>query len=191
VAPRGGAPWRWPLAGRPPVLRPFDPPAKLYGPGHRGADLGAAAGDPVLAAGPGVVSFAGVLAGRGVVAVRHPGGLRTTYEPLVVTVRVGAVVPPGGVLGRMAAGHAGCPWPACLHWGLLRGEDYLDPLSLLRHGPVRLLPLDTAAPGGATLPLPGAGGPVDGGSPLAPGPVTAGLAAAVTAAVVARRRRPP
>ena len=136
-----GGPWGWPLAGRPPVLRGFDPPAHPYGPGHRGVDLGAAPGDPVLAAGPGVVVFAGVLAGRGVVSVQHAGGLRTTYEPLVVATRRGAAVARGSVLGRLAGGHAGCPWPACLHWGLRRGEVYSDPLSLLRRGPVRLLPL--------------------------------------------------
>ena len=55
--------------------------------------------------------------------------------------RRGAAVSRGRVLGRLLGGHAGCPWPACLHWGLRRGETYLDPLSLLRRGPVRLLPL--------------------------------------------------
>jgi murein DD-endopeptidase MepM/ murein hydrolase activator NlpD len=133
--------WRWPLAGRPAVLRRFDPPSTPYGPGHRGVDLGGAPGDLVLAAGPGVVAYAGVLAGRGVVSVQHPSGLRTTYEPLSVAVESGATVVRGTVLGRLLGGHAGCPWPACLHWGLRRGDTYLDPLALLRRGPVRLLPL--------------------------------------------------
>jgi len=133
--------WGWPLPGRPPVLRRFDPPASPYGPGHRGVDLGGAAGDPVLAAGAGVVLHAGVLAGRGVVSIQHANGLRTTYEPLAVSVKAGTVVSRGAVLGRLLAGHAGCPWPACLHWGLRRDHIYLDPLALLRHGPVRLLPL--------------------------------------------------
>lgn len=140
--------WGWPLAGHPPVLRRFDPPASPYGPGHRGVDLGGAPGDLVLAAGPGVVAYAGVLAGRGVVSVQHPSGLRTTYEPLAVAVKQGAAVARGTVLGRLLAGHAGCPWPACLHWGLRRGETYLDPLSLIRRGPVRLLPRHRREPGG-------------------------------------------
>ena len=138
--------WGWPLAGRPPVLRRFDPPSSPYGPGHRGVDLGGSPADFVLAAGPGVVAYAGVLAGRGVVSVQHPGGLRTTYEPLAAAVKAGAAVSRGSVLGRLLGGHAGCPWPACLHWGLRRGETYLDPLSLLRRGPVRLLPLHDPAP---------------------------------------------
>jgi murein DD-endopeptidase MepM/ murein hydrolase activator NlpD len=136
---KGG--WGWPLAGRPRVTRAFDPPANPYGPGHRGVDLGGAPGEPVLAAGAGVVVFAGMLAGRGVVSVDHPGGLRTTYEPLAVAVRAGAAVDRGAVLGRLAAGHPGCSAPACLHWGLRRGPAYLDPLSLLRPRAVRLLPL--------------------------------------------------
>jgi murein DD-endopeptidase MepM/ murein hydrolase activator NlpD len=94
----------------------------------------------VLAAGAGVVRFAGVVAGRGVISIDHPGGLRTTYEPIVAAVRAGDRVMPGDVIGRLSAGHPGCPAPACLHWGLLRGGRYLDPLSLLGLGRVRLLP---------------------------------------------------
>jgi hypothetical protein len=140
--------WSWPLPGAPEVVRPYDPPATLYGRGHRGADLAAPPGSPVLAAGSGVVSFAGGLAGRGVVAVKHPGGLRTTYEPLRVMVRVGQHVERGTVLGTLMPGHPGCPRPACLHWGLLRGPAYLDPLSLLRSGLTRLLPLGERARAG-------------------------------------------
>lgn len=139
--------WRWPLPDEPEVTRRFDPPDSPWGGGHRGVDLAAPPGTTVLAAGPGVVSYAGVLAGRGVVAVRHDGGLRTTYEPLAVTVRVGQRVSAGDVLGTLAAGHLGCPRTACLHWGLLRGDTYLDPLSLLGSGPVRLLPLAGPDPG--------------------------------------------
>ena len=45
-------------------------------------------------------------------------------------------------------GHASCrPGTACLHWGLLRGDTYLDPLALITQGRLRLLPL-----GGAVRP---------------------------------------
>jgi murein DD-endopeptidase MepM/ murein hydrolase activator NlpD len=50
----------------------------------------------------------------------------------------------GDLLGMLSAGHAGCAAAACLHWGLRRGETYLDPLSLLRPPRVRLLPLGGA-----------------------------------------------
>jgi pyruvate/2-oxoglutarate dehydrogenase complex dihydrolipoamide acyltransferase (E2) component len=99
-------------------------------------------GDPVRAAGPGRISYAGLLAGRGVVVVSH-GDLRTTYEPVSAVVRVGQQVAAGQVIGQLAAGHAGCR-PACLHWGLLRGTLYLDPVRLITRGPSVLLPVDAA-----------------------------------------------
>ena len=127
AVPGGG----WPLAGAPRVLRPFEAPAHRYGPGHRGADLAARVGTPVLAALPGRVAFAGLVAGRGVVSV-DTGGLRTTYEPVAAQVVAGDVVAAGDPLGVLTTG-SHCREP-CLHWGLRSGEDYLDPLRTLRAG---------------------------------------------------------
>jgi murein DD-endopeptidase MepM/ murein hydrolase activator NlpD len=141
TAPGSSTRWRWPLAGTPAVVRAFDPPAAPWLPGHRGVDLASVAGAPVLAAGAGVVAFAGMVAGRGVVSVDHPGGLRTTYEPVLASVRAGDAVDLGTPLGRLAVGHPGCAAAACLHWGLRRGPVYLDPLLLLRPLRVRLKPL--------------------------------------------------
>jgi murein DD-endopeptidase MepM/ murein hydrolase activator NlpD len=134
--------WGWPLAGAPVVARPFDPPPTPYAAGHRGVDLAGMAGQPVLAAGAGVVAFAGMVAGRPVVSVEHPGGLRTTYEPVQPLVAAGQPVARGSPLGLLVGGHAGCPAEACLHWGLRRGQTYLDPMLLLRPPRVRLLPWD-------------------------------------------------
>jgi murein DD-endopeptidase MepM/ murein hydrolase activator NlpD len=132
--------WGLPLAGDLLVTRPFAPPPAPYAAGHRGVDLAGAPGQPVLAAGAGVVAFAGLVAGRPVVSIEHPDGLRTTYEPVQSGVAAGQLVARGSPLGLLAAGHAGCPVEACLHWGLRRGTIYLDPLSLLRPPRVRLLP---------------------------------------------------
>jgi murein DD-endopeptidase MepM/ murein hydrolase activator NlpD len=145
-----GTGYAWPLAPAPAVVTPFRPPDHPYGAGHRGVDLAGVAGRAVLAARGGVVVFAGPVAGRDVVSVQHPDGLRTTYEPLVPTVAVGAVVQAGGMLGRLQPGHAGCPVAACLHWGVLRDRaEYLDPLVLLRPARVRLLPVPAPWPGPA------------------------------------------
>jgi murein DD-endopeptidase MepM/ murein hydrolase activator NlpD len=122
----------WPLPPEPVVTRPFRAPAFPYGPGHRGVDLAAPPGGRVRAAGPGVVVFAGHLAGRGVVSIDHDGGLRTTYEPLAPTVLAGEQVYAGQPIGTVTAGHAGCRAGACLHWGVRRGREYLDPLRLVR-----------------------------------------------------------
>jgi hypothetical protein len=146
----GGGPAVWPLQPQPPVIHPFDPPADPWGAGHRGVDLLGRPGQEVHAARAGTVAFAGTLAGRGVVVVDH-GDTRTTYEPVDPAVPVGTLVPTGGVIGHLEVALSHCFPLACLHWGLLRGPVYLDPLSLLGPAPVRLLPL--AAPLAAPLGL--------------------------------------
>ena len=148
--------WVWPVESRS-VTRSFAPPAERYGTGHRGVDLAVATGSPVRAAGAGRVSYAGLLAGRGVVVVVH-GDLRTTYEPVEALVGVGEPVRAGEIIARVSGLHLGCSAPGggCLHWGLLRGETYLNPLSLVRRGPSRLLPVPPPAerPGLASAPVP-------------------------------------
>lgn len=153
--PASAAAWVAPLGGPLVVDRPFQAPSTAYGAGHRGVDLRGTAGQPVLAAGAGRVSYAGLLAGRGVVTVVHSGGLRTTYEPLMATVRVGQLVGVGQPIGALGRGHCR-DGGTCLHWGLLRGETYLDPLALLGSSGVRLLPLED--PGGSPAGGPGPGG---------------------------------
>lgn len=139
----GSARYRAPVEGPLRVVNAFDPPATPYGPGHLGVDLAVEPGAPVRAAGAGVVSFAGSVAGRGVVVLAHPDGLSTEYEPITPTVRVGSIVPVGTVLGHLTGSHHGCTPARCLHWGARRGAVYLDPLSLLaRLGVVRLVPWD-------------------------------------------------
>ncbi|WP_084219298.1 murein hydrolase activator EnvC family protein [Spirillospora albida] len=129
---------RWPLGPPvPQVVRAFSPPAVPWGPGHRGVDLAARPGQPVHAAAPGRVAYAGRIAGRGVVTIAH-GALRTTYLPVRPSVRPGGRVGAGTRIGALEGGTPHCPTP-CLHWGLLRGGTYLDPLLLVRPQ-VRLLP---------------------------------------------------
>ena len=126
------------------VVRPFDAPDSPYGPGHRGVDLAARTGQAVRTAAAGVVTFAGSVAGRGVVVVAHADGVRTEYEPVLPSVRRGAILGPRAVLGRVDGTHGSCDAGGCLHWGARRGDEYFDPLLLLsRLGPVRLLPWDS------------------------------------------------
>jgi murein DD-endopeptidase MepM/ murein hydrolase activator NlpD len=141
-APAAPMAWQWPLRPVPDhIVRDFDPPAQPWLPGNRGVDLAGHPGERVHAAGAGVVSFAGTIAHVGVVSVMS-GPLRTTYEPLRVSVRRGQRIAAGDVLGRLTPAGSHCAPAACLHWGLLRGNAYLDPLALLGLEQVRLLPLD-------------------------------------------------
>ncbi|MCV7364293.1 M23 family metallopeptidase [Mycolicibacterium neworleansense] len=140
-----GSRLQWPVSPRPGVTRGFDAPSPNWNRGHRGVDLAAAPDQPVYAAGAGTVVFAGVLAGRPVVSLAHPGGLRTSYEPVQAAVRPGQTVRAGQLLGSLLAGHPGCPSAACLHWGAMWGAaanaDYVNPLGLLAETPIRLKPL--------------------------------------------------
>src|SRR3954470_11420737 len=111
----------WPLRPRPAVTRVFDAPSPNWNRGHRGVDLAGTPGQPVYAAAAGTIVFAGELAGRPLVSIAHPGGLRTSYEPVRPSVRVGQVVDAGAAIGTLEAGHAGCPAAACLHWGAMWG----------------------------------------------------------------------
>jgi murein DD-endopeptidase MepM/ murein hydrolase activator NlpD len=133
--------WAWPLDPRPEVMRRFDRPDQPWLPGHRGVDLAAAVGQSVLAPTDGRVTWTGVIAGRSVVVVSHQGGLRSTFEPVVATVPVGTAVARGQDVGAMAATPGHCAPRTCLHWGVLRGETYLDPLALVGRAEVVLLPV--------------------------------------------------
>ncbi|MEV6485432.1 M23 family metallopeptidase [Streptomyces sp. NPDC051576] len=139
----------WPVGSHPLVLRGWEPPATLYARGHRGVDLATPAGAPVRAVAAGRVSFAGRVAGKGVVSVELTGtDLRTTYEPVSASVKKGDEVAAGEVVGTVELTGSHCA-TSCVHWGLLRGELYLDPLALLppwllNRSPSRLLPVLTA-----------------------------------------------
>jgi murein DD-endopeptidase MepM/ murein hydrolase activator NlpD len=121
------------------VVGRFRPPAERWLPGHRGVDLRTAPGQRVRAAGDGRVAFAGTLAGRGVVSVDH-GALRTTYEPVDAQVVVGERVRAGETLGTVGTGTGHCGSGSCVHLGLRRGREYLDPLLLLSRVSARLRP---------------------------------------------------
>lgn len=139
-----------PLAGPVTVATAFDPPERRWEAGHRGVDLAAEPLAPVHAPADGTVLFAGAVAGKPVLSIDHGGGLRTTFEPVRATVRVGEGVTAGQSVGHLLAGHPGCPVDACLHWGarVAAGgpagddDDYVDPLGLmaLHDRPIRLKP---------------------------------------------------
>jgi murein DD-endopeptidase MepM/ murein hydrolase activator NlpD len=136
--------------------------------GNRGIEYATLPGSPVRAIGPGVVAFAGPVAGRLVVTLRHPDGLRSSYSGLAtVEVRSG---------GRVAAGEAVGHAADRLHLGVRRGDTYLDPASLwgrrVGGGRVVLVPDRPPSPSGPT--------PGPGPSP-GPGSVAAGRAAELAA----------
>lgn len=138
-ARREPEPWLPPVDD-PVLLRRFAAPATRWGAGHRGVDLASAVGAPVRSPTAGTVTFAGRVVDRDVVTVAHPDGLRSSLEPVEPGVAVGDAVGAGQVVGhRSTGGHCA---ERCLHWGVRRGETYVDPLTFLGGAPVVLLPLD-------------------------------------------------
>lgn len=133
--------WGWPLVPTPTVLERFLAPEHPWSPAHRGVDLAAAVGQAVVAPDAGVVTFGGSIAGRGVVVVGHSDGLRSTFEPVESVLETGTSVVRGQQVATVSATPGHCAPVTCLHWGVLRGETYLDPLAMV--GPLRviLLPL--------------------------------------------------
>lgn len=142
LVPGPGVPsWEWPLAPKPRVLRAFDPPDKPWMSGHRGVDLEAVHdAAPVTTPESGTVSFVGVVVDRPVITIDHGNGLRSSFEPVESTLATGDAVAKGDTIGTLLPGH--CSALPCVHWGVRRGEDYLNPLEFVMDlRPSILLPL--------------------------------------------------
>jgi murein DD-endopeptidase MepM/ murein hydrolase activator NlpD len=149
VQPGAVAGYASPLRGALEVVAVFAAPPTPYAAGHRGVDLASSPGQAVLAAGAGRVSFAGRVAGRGVVVIAHAAGVSTEYEPVSPLVHAGDAVSLGQPIGQVTGDHRGCAPGGCLHWGARRAGVYFDPLRLLEPlGPVRLLPWARGDPPG-------------------------------------------
>lgn len=138
VEPR--VPWVWPVGPPVVVVAPFRAPATPYSAGHRGIDLAAAPGDVVVAPAAGVVRFAGLVAGRGVVSIDHGGGVLSAIEPVAATVTAGTPVAPGEIVGSVASG--GHCDGVCVHFGVRVDGEYVSPFLFLGGLPrAVLLPL--------------------------------------------------
>ena len=125
----GGAPsFRWPVPGR--IISGFGP--KAAGRFNDGVNLKASAGEPVRAAGDGVVAYAGdAIPGFGnLLLIKHAGGWVSAYghnEALLVA--RGARVKAGEVIAR--AGQTGAVAEPQLHFELRRGRAPVDPAKVI------------------------------------------------------------
>ncbi len=89
------------------------------------------------------MSYVGTVVDRPVITIDHGNGLRSSFEPVASSLAAGSAVAEGDVLGQVQAGHCG-PAPPCLHWGVRRGEDYVNPLAFVmdQRPSVLLQPID-------------------------------------------------
>jgi murein DD-endopeptidase MepM/ murein hydrolase activator NlpD len=125
---REGARHAVPLFGT--VVHAWDAPDdNPFAAGHRGIDVAAPSGTPVRASAPGLVTFAGTVAGNRNVSVDHEGAIRTTYSFLAsIAVKKGATVEQGDVVGTVGAGHPGSGLPPHVHLSARRDGVYFDPV---------------------------------------------------------------
>jgi murein DD-endopeptidase MepM/ murein hydrolase activator NlpD len=129
-----------------PVVDGFRPPASPYAAGNRGWEYETPVGTTVAAAGDGTVTFAGQVGPAFAVTIRHADDLRTSYSQLgVVLVQAGDQVRRGDPVGRATDR---------LHFGVRRGDVYLDPATLFApvRGRARLVPLRRARSGARRTP---------------------------------------
>jgi murein DD-endopeptidase MepM/ murein hydrolase activator NlpD len=122
-------PWRWPV--RPPirVVSPFRAPPTPYAAGHRGIDVQVEPGSAVVAPADGVISFAGSVAGRGVVSIDHGAGVVSAIEPVDGLVGAGTAVAAGDAIGTVASG--GHCEARCVHFGVRVHGEYVSPFLFL------------------------------------------------------------
>jgi hypothetical protein len=207
AAARGNA-WRWPVDG--PVVTQYRNGDDPYAGGqHRGIDVSAAAGTPVIAATDGAVRFAGPLGSSGLtVSIRTAdGGYDTSYLHLgSIEVRAGDRVGAGARIGSVGTTGRRTLSEPHLHFGVREAGDrfaYRDPLTLLPPPPTgprvpapRPLPLPVPAPAPPLLGPPAAStaaaaAPAAPAPELAPAPVPAlGPAPAPALAVSTPARAP-
>lgn len=125
------------------VVADYDPPPQNWLPGHRGIDLQAFVGQNVAAVADSHVHFAGTVAGRGVLSLRLSSGDLVSMEPVSTPYQTGDTVLAGAEIATVSStGQDHCAVPECLHVGLRRNGEYLNPLILWpeRRPPIVLLP---------------------------------------------------
>ncbi|MET0975282.1 MAG: M23 family metallopeptidase [Leifsonia sp.] len=139
--PSSRADWRWPMAPPVGVVRDYRAPDTRYSAGHRGIDLAAVPGAPVLAVTDGVVSFAGTVVDRPLVTIAVDDGILVSLEPVDAAVEAGERVVRGRPIGVVATGgHCG---EGCLHLGVRVHGEYASPRAFIGGIPrAILLPLD-------------------------------------------------
>jgi hypothetical protein len=128
--------WTWPVDG--PVLRPFSfDHSHPYAAGqHRGVDVGAPSGSPVLAPSEGVVSFAGTVpTGGKTVSIQTPSGYTATLVHLgSIGVTRGALVREASVVGTVGPSGVVELTEPYVYFGMRLTSDpqgYVDPLTFL------------------------------------------------------------
>jgi hypothetical protein len=168
--PAATAAWTWPLTGE--VLTPYRNGDDPYAAGqHRGIDIAGSVGDPVVAALPGLVRFAGVAGSSGLtVSLRSADGrYDLSYLHLSsVAVHRGDTVRAGVPIGAVGTTGTRSTHRPHLHFGVREAgtrHAYIDPLTFLP--PPRPVAPRTPQPLPAPVPRPAGPHPAPAPVPMA------------------------
>ena len=134
ASPSGPGHWAWPVRGE--VITRYRNGDDPYAGGrHRGIDVAAPAGAPVVAAAGGVVTFAGAVGSSGRTVAVRAGGFDTSYLHLsAISVRRGQRVRAGARLGSVGTSGRRSAARPHLHFGVRAAGErhgYRDPLRFL------------------------------------------------------------
>jgi hypothetical protein len=177
--------WVWPVSGE--VMTPYRNGTDPYANGqHRGVDIAAPTGTPVVAAAGGEVRFAGTAGSSGLtISIRTGDGYDTSYLHLSsLAIRAGTQVSAGDRIGAVGTSGTRSATAPHLHFGVRDAgtrHDYHDPLAFLPPPPPPALAPEPPAPAPATAPEP---------APPAATPVTVPRAAPNPHAVPRARPHP-
>jgi murein DD-endopeptidase MepM/ murein hydrolase activator NlpD len=111
----------------------FDAEKQIYRK-HTGIDIQTDYGEKIFASGNGTVSYIGLspIGGRTVV-IRHNEKLRTTYLNLMeIFVTIGQTIQQGDIIAVTGTIDDPSSQGACLHFGVIFDNYYLDPEDLLK-----------------------------------------------------------
>ena len=163
AAPSADAAWVWPVAGK--VITSYRNGTDPYAAGqHRGIDIAAPVGTPIVAATAGEVRFAGAAGSSGLtISIRTADGYDTSYLHLSsLSIRAGAPVSTGQRIGAVGVTGVRSATAPHLHFGVRDAgtrHDYHDPLAFLPPAPAPHAP-PAPSPAPAPAPAPPAPAPV-------------------------------
>ena len=158
LAPPAEAAWIWPVSGE--IVTPYRNGTDPYANGqHRGIDIAAPDGSPIVAAASGEVRFAGTAGSSGLtISIRTGDGYDTSYLHLSsVAVRAGAHVSAGDRIGAVGTTGTRAATAPHLHFGVRNAgtrHDYRDPLAFLPPPPPPAGAPDPRPPAPAAEPEP-------------------------------------
>ena len=124
--------WNPPLEAPIRLINQYRQPNSDYSAGHRGVDYLVKTGQPVLAPADGIVWFAGKVAQRPLISLKHGNGYLSEFEPVCTDLSKGEPVFAGQQIGYVCQADETylphCAKADCLHFSLRIEGAYLSPL---------------------------------------------------------------